>query len=84
MFFISNNMNGTISHDLARLNIFVLIVLFSALYETINMVAAGTDSVVVLKNITVLRSRSGEGSELGLQRSANVRKANDRCHIQHF
>lgn len=48
-------------------NIFELTVLFSALYETINIVTAGTDFVVILENITILRSKSGEGNELGLQ-----------------
>lgn len=46
-------------------NIFELIVLFSALFGTINTVAAGTDSVVIVENITVLRSAEVEAMNWG-------------------
>lgn len=59
-------------------NVFELKVLFSALYETINTVTAGTDFVVIVENITVQTSKSDEGNELRLQCSTNVRKANGR------
>lgn len=55
--------------------------MFSALYETINRVAAGTDFVVIVENITALRSRRGGGNELGLLRPTNVRKENDSLNI---
>lgn len=57
--------------------------LFFALCETINTVAAGTDFVVLVENITALRSGSGGGSDLRFLHSTNhTSKMSDRSYLK--